>query len=226
MAVQRAGGLIGEDHFPTVHQGAGDTDPLLLAAGQLRRLIVGALAQPQPQQQLMSARQARAPFTAGIHRRHFDILRGGQMGQQMVALKDKAKVFPPQTGQRIAIQLRDIGSRHPIGAAGGFVEAAKDIHQRRFSRAGGAHDRHHLPGMDTEGDPLEDLNAAVAGRIAATNITQLEQGRHFAAPLALSPTITSSPSSSPCTTATSVSLRAPMTISRSLTSPVRNSRTW
>ncbi len=40
----------------------------------------------------------------------------------MVALKDKAKVFPPQTGQRIAIQLRDIGSRYPIGAAGGFVE--------------------------------------------------------------------------------------------------------
>ncbi len=72
----------------------------------------------------------------------------------MVALKDKAKVFPPQTGQRIAIQLRDIGSRYPIGAAGGFVEAAKDIHQRRFSRAGGPDDRHHLTRMDAEGDPF------------------------------------------------------------------------
>ena len=130
MAVQRAGRLIGEDHSPTVHQGAGNTDPLLLAAGQLRRLIVGAIAKPQARQQLMSARQARPPFTAGIHRRHFDVLRGGQMRQQVIALKDKTKVFPPQTGQRIAIQLRNIGSRHPIGAAGGFIKAAKDVHQR------------------------------------------------------------------------------------------------
>ena len=35
MAVQRAGRFISEDHLPAIHQGAGDTDPLLLTAGQL-----------------------------------------------------------------------------------------------------------------------------------------------------------------------------------------------
>ncbi len=170
---------------------------------------------------------ARAPFTAGIHRRHFDILRGGQMGQQMVALKDKAKVFPPQTGQRIAIQLRDIRFPPPDrcrwwvcrGSQG--YSSASIFPSRRPRRSPPSH-----PHGCWRVIPFRTSNAAVAGRIAATYISQLKQRRHFAAPLALSPTITSSPSSRPCTTATSVSLRSPMITSRSLTSPVRNSRTW
>lgn len=78
-AVQRAGWLIRQNHFPAVHQGAGDTHPLLLAPGELRRLIFSPVAQPQPNQQLMGPSQARFTLRAGINRRNFDVLRRGQM---------------------------------------------------------------------------------------------------------------------------------------------------
>ena len=41
-AVQRAGRFISQDHLPTIHQRPGDTDPLLLATGQLPRPVFGA----------------------------------------------------------------------------------------------------------------------------------------------------------------------------------------
>ncbi|MNE21933.1 hypothetical protein D3C80_1151160 [compost metagenome] len=48
MTVERAGRFIGQNDLPTVHQRPGDTDALLLPPGQLRRLIINALRQPQP----------------------------------------------------------------------------------------------------------------------------------------------------------------------------------
>ena len=47
MAVERSGRFIREDHLPAVHQRTGNTYALLLAAGQLRRLVIHPLRQPQ-----------------------------------------------------------------------------------------------------------------------------------------------------------------------------------
>ena len=78
-AIQRTGWLIRQNHFPAVHQGTGDTHPLLLAAGELRRLIFSSVAQPQPNQQLMGPGKARFALGAGINRRNFHVLRRGEM---------------------------------------------------------------------------------------------------------------------------------------------------
>ena len=47
VAVEGAGGFVGEDDMAAVHQRTGDRHPLLLAAGQLVRTVGGALGQAQ-----------------------------------------------------------------------------------------------------------------------------------------------------------------------------------
>ncbi len=80
----------------------------------------------------------------------------------MVTLEDKAEMLPAQARQRVTVQRGDVHSRHPVAAAGGFIQAAKDIHQGRFTRAGCAHDGHHLTGDDIQGDTFQHLNHAFA----------------------------------------------------------------
>ena len=103
-AVQGAGRLIGQNHLPAVHQRAGDTDPLLLAAGELRRLIFRPLSQTKPYQQIMRPGQALSSLGPGIHRRDFNVLRCRQVRKQMVTLENKTKMFPSQAGQRITAE--------------------------------------------------------------------------------------------------------------------------
>ena len=55
LAVEGAGGFVGEDHVAAVHQRAGDGDALLLPAGELVRAVAGAALQAQAAQQFGGA---------------------------------------------------------------------------------------------------------------------------------------------------------------------------
>ena len=57
--VELAGRLVGEEEARVVRQRARDRDALLLAAGQLVRAVVGALAEADEVEQLADARVAR-----------------------------------------------------------------------------------------------------------------------------------------------------------------------
>ena len=46
----------------------------------------------------------------------------------------------------------------PVAAAAGGVEAADDVHQRRFARAGGPHDGHVFVVADLEVNALEGID--------------------------------------------------------------------
>ena len=65
-AVEVAGGLVGEDERRVGHERAGDGHALLLAAGQLGRLVVEAVAEAQPARARSRARScALAPARPG-----------------------------------------------------------------------------------------------------------------------------------------------------------------
>ena len=69
VAVERTGRFIRQDHLPAVHQGAGDADALLLAAGKLARPVVDALPSPRRRNSATArSRRAALPspaYTAG-----------------------------------------------------------------------------------------------------------------------------------------------------------------
>jgi hypothetical protein len=58
--VERAGGLVAEQHVRALGDGARDGDALLLAAGELRREVVQPLAEADQRQRLLGAHRVRA----------------------------------------------------------------------------------------------------------------------------------------------------------------------
>jgi hypothetical protein len=61
--------------------------------------------------------------------------------QQVESLKNEAEFAKPDVCQRVIVELRNIDAIERIRAARRSVEAADEIHQRRFARARRPHDR-------------------------------------------------------------------------------------
>ncbi|CSE36771.1 Uncharacterised protein [Shigella sonnei] len=92
------------------------------------------------------------------------------MRKQMVTLENKAEMLAAQLRQRIGVQRGNILTGYAIGAAGGLIQAAENIHQGRFTGTRSANNRDHLTRINIEADALQHLNLLITGRIAATNI--------------------------------------------------------
>ncbi len=88
------------------------------------------------------------------------------MGQQVIALEDKAEVVAAQAGERQRIERRGILSPEQILATAGAIEAAQQVHQGRFAGAGGANDGDHLSGFDNEIEGMEDGHLLLAALVA------------------------------------------------------------
>ena len=92
----------------------------------------------------------------------------------MIALENKTEMFPPQARQLVTVETSHVRSRDPVGTAGRFVQTAENIHQRGFPGAGRADDCHHLTGGNVQRNAFQHLNVAIAGGVAAANITQFQ----------------------------------------------------
>ena len=68
LGVERRGGLVEEQHFGSQGERAGDGDALLLAAGELPRVGVGLVREPDPLEQRLAPRR-RPPRGCGAARR-------------------------------------------------------------------------------------------------------------------------------------------------------------
>jgi len=81
LAVQGAGGLVGENHRRVIHQGAGNGDALLLATGKFRGTMAGAVAETEAREQPRGALGALVLGQAGVHRGNLHVLAGRGRGQ-------------------------------------------------------------------------------------------------------------------------------------------------
>ncbi len=104
LAVEGPGRFVRQDHLAAVGQRPGDTDPLLLATGELARGVMAAIAQPQPGEQCLGAGLALGPRRAGVDGRDLHVGGGIEVRQQVVALKDEAEVVAAQPGEGEGIQ--------------------------------------------------------------------------------------------------------------------------
>src|SRR5215831_18189370 len=124
MAVERPGGLVGQDHRRIVDQGPSDGDALLLAAGKLGGSMISAIAETQPLEQIYRALNALMLCQPCVHRWNFDVLARGSRGQQVIALKNEPEGFPAQRRQFIRRQVRRLFAKHAIASASRPIETA------------------------------------------------------------------------------------------------------
>ena len=162
-AIQGAGGFIGKDNLAAVHQRAGDGYPLLLAAGELAGPVLLALGQAKLAKQLRRPLPALGRLQLGIERGQLHIGAGVYVLEQMVLLKDKTEGVPAQACQLVATHLRHRLAVKPIVATAGLIEAAEDVHEGGFTRAGLAHNRHKFAGVNAQVDVLQHLQHPLPG---------------------------------------------------------------
>ena len=162
--VEVAGRLVGEQDGRIGDQGAGDRHALLLAAGELRGVVVLAAGEADPLERGAGAAGAfaRREAEVAVEQRQLDVLGRPRPRQQVEALEDEADLGVADLGPLVAVEPRDVDAVEPVAARGRPVEAADDVHQRRLARAGRAHDGHELAARDRQADPLErgDLDLA------------------------------------------------------------------
>jgi len=139
LVVEVAGRLVGAEDPRSVDEGSGQGDALLLAAGELQRVVVEPLAEADLPQQLRRFAGAAA-FSAELQR-HQHVLDRGQRRDQLEALEDEADQLVAQGGagvlvhrfQGVAVEEHRAGSR--------VVEPGAKAEQGGLAAARGPDDR-------------------------------------------------------------------------------------
>ena len=176
LRVEIAGRLVREHELGREKQGAGDRDPLLLAAAELRREMLDAVAQPHPVKQ--HARPlAHSRFAAlGDNRGQGHVLLGGERGEQVEELEDEADVVAPQRGQLLVVQPLVVAAGDGDRPGGRRFEGPDDVQQGALPGARRSHDRDHLAGLDHEVDAIEGAHLDRALAVMHVQIVRLDRG--------------------------------------------------
>ena len=160
--VEIAGRLVGDQDRRVRRQRAGERDALLLAAGELRRIVVEPLGEPDRGELALGARISVAH--AGEFERHGDVFQRRHGRDQVKRLKHDADIAAAKARQRVLVEPAEVRAGHHDRAGVGALEAGHHHQQRRFARARRTDQADRLAAPYIQVDVLEDMDA---GRAAA-----------------------------------------------------------
>ncbi len=120
-SVEVAGGLVGENDFGIVDEGASNADALLLSARELRRRVMGAVFEADAVEGVEGF--LLVGHAVKILRQH-DVLNGGEIGNQMKLLKDEADLVSTNAIQLATRNGGDVQIVEPDFTGAGTVEAS------------------------------------------------------------------------------------------------------
>ena len=155
-----ARGLVRQDDLGIVDQGSGYAYSLLLAAGKLRWNVMGALLQSHAFKRVERFLLVR--HAVEILRQH-NVFQRREIGNQVELLEHKADFLRPHPIQLTCGNIGDVFTIKPNLARSRTIKAANQVHQRRLARAGRAHDRDPLAGIDVEGETIERADDTAVG---------------------------------------------------------------
>ena len=175
--VELAGRLVGEQQGRLVGEGDGDRDPLLLAAGQLRRPVVSPVGQADEVEQPRRSRRPVAPRDALEQHRQLDVLPGGQVGEQVACglLPDEAEHLAPVAGPFGGAHLADPVAGDDDTSGGRDVEAAEDAQQRALAAARRTDDGDELTRLDRQVEALQRDDLEVGDLVDLHDAVALDQ---------------------------------------------------
>ena len=152
--VEVAGGLVGQEDRGIVHQGAGDGDPLLLAAGKLAGIGPGLAGESHLGQYPGHPGGDGVAPRAGHLQREGHVLLGRPVFQQPEVLEDDAEPAA-QLGYFVHPQVAHVVARDPDLARGWLLLGEEQLHDGGLAGAGMAGEKYELTLPDPEGDVLE-----------------------------------------------------------------------
>src|SRR5262245_34270255 len=148
LGVEASGRLVGEQDLGPVGERARDRNALLFTARELRRIVVGAVAESNALEKLPPSVHLPIP-PLKLHRDEH-ILERCERWQQLERLKDESHFFSPEAGARVFGERPEVLAVEAHDAFGGAVEPSEQTEQRGLARAGRSRDRDKLPRKDGE----------------------------------------------------------------------------
>src|SRR5262245_28462209 len=112
---------------------------------------------------------------AGINQRQLDIAQRVGARQQVEGLKHETDFLVPNLGQLVVIHFTDVDSVQVVAARGGRVQAAQQIHQGRFARAGRPHDGDVFAALNLQRHLTQRVNSFRSHLVKARNFLQTNE---------------------------------------------------
>ena len=113
---------------------------------------------------------------AGEHQRQGDVFGGGEPRHEVKALEHEADARAAHRGLLVGRQRGDVAAFEPVVAGVGAVEQAEEVEQGGFARAGRAHHRDVLAGLDAQRDVAQRMHLAVAELEDAVDAVEFDLG--------------------------------------------------
>ena len=152
--VEVAGGLVGQQDLRMVHVGAGDGHALLLAAGQLVRVVAFLAGQTDRLQHLRHQGANRGAAGADHLQREGHVLPDRLVVEQLVVLEHEAD-RPPVLRHLTVGQTAQVVAGHADLAVRRLLLAQEQAQQRGLARARCTHQKHEVAAFHVQRDVVE-----------------------------------------------------------------------
>ena len=165
VAVEGAGGFVGEEKFGAVDEGADDGDALAFATGELAGAVVEAVGETDAGEERLGAFSGRAAAgEVGIGEGgDEDVFQHGALRQEMVGLEDEADLLVADARELEVVEAGEVFAVEQELAGGGAVEGTDNVEERTFAAAGRADDGDTLAPREVERDAEEHADALSSG---------------------------------------------------------------
>ena len=164
LGVEGRGGLVGEKDLGVVGQGAGDADALLLAAGELGRILVGVFGEADELEKRLDLFADDVLGRADELERERDVVVDRAGAQQVEVLEDHADAAAA-FAQLVFGELGEVLAVDRDGAFAWAVEKVDAAHERALAGAGAADDAEDLAGADLDRHVVEGLELPTFRRL-------------------------------------------------------------
>ena len=158
LAVEVAGGLVGEDQLGLRHEGARHGDALLLAAGELGRIVAEPMVESHRLERRAGAFERVRPSRQ--FQRHGDVLQRRHGGDEMEGLEHDADAAAAEKGQRILVHPVQIGAVNKDRAGTRPFQSGDDHDHGGLAGARRSADADTFAALDTQVYPAQDLDLA------------------------------------------------------------------
>src|SRR5690606_8611574 len=237
LRIEVAGRLVRQQQARAARERARDRGALLLAAGQLGRIVLHARAEADLRQRLLDALAALGGRHAAVAQRHVAVVEQVEVRDQVEALEDEADLAVAQLRARVVGQTAHVLAVEQVFAPGEGLQQARDVEEGGLARARGAGDRNELAVAHVQVERPQGVGLDEFGAVDLADLAHLEHGvsslslffqltiqltttRSASPNRSLPETTTRSPSCSPSTISTAPRLLAPVRIGRlTATSP-------
>jgi acyl-CoA thioesterase I len=162
LRIEVARGLVGEEEPRFGHEGACEGDALLLAPGELARIVSEPLGEPHAIEHAPRARFGIGPAVQFEGQHH--VLQGGQRGQELERLENEAHHLPAKPRASILGEREEVLARDPHAPGARNVEAREQSEEGGLAGSRSPDDRHGLGRAHLEARVLHNGEHVVGGR--------------------------------------------------------------